>query len=327
MAKSGPTAKAPGPIGVAEAERLLGATGKEAVELYARAGRVAKGHARRGVHLCGVVNAKSGRCPEDCAFCAQSARSKTDAPVYSLMSEDDLFRAGDRAEREGLNCFGIVLSGRGLRSRSEVDRLCRVYRRFERAGFRFRRGLSAGILRRGDLKRLRDAGGQSFHHNLETARSFYPSICTTRTYDDNVAAILLAREAGFEICSGALFGMGESDAQRVELAIHLGELAVVSIPLNFLSPIPGTPLERQNDLKPEKCLNIIAVYRLLLPEADLHVCGGRPRHLAKSSETIFSAGASGMMTGNYLTTPGFAPADDRRMIKRAGLAQRARPDR
>jgi biotin synthase len=312
------------PIAADEAVRLLAAAGKEAKEVYARAGKVLEGRQEKGVHLCGVVNAKSGRCPEDCAFCAQSARSKTDAPVYRLMSEDELFRAGERAAREGLNCFGIVLSGRGLRSRAEVDRLCRVYRRFAGAGFGFRKGISAGILKPDHLKLLRDAGVDSFHHNLETARSFYPSICTTRTYDDNVRALELAREAGFELCSGALFGMGETDEQRVELALDLARLQVGSIPLNFLNPIPGTPLEGKNDLTPEKCLNIMAVYRLLLPEADLHVCGGRPYHLAKAGAAIFSAGASGIMTGNYLTTPGFEPKDDRLMLKRAGLSQRGR---
>ena len=316
-----------GPIDAATAERLLAATGDAAADLYARAERVRRGRAAGGVHLCGVVNAKSGRCPEDCAFCAQSARSRTDAPVYPLMDDEELFRAGEWAEREGLNCFGVVLSGRGLSRGGEVDRLCRVFGRFDRAGFRFRRSLSAGIVARGNLERLRDAGVESFHHNLETARSFYPSICTTRSYDDNVRAILDAREAGMSVCSGALFGMGESDAQRVELALHLAELKVASIPVNFLTPVPKTPLAGRNGLTPEKCLNIIAVYRLLLPGADLHVCGGRPQHLAQSGEAIFSAGASGLMTGNYLTTPGFNPADDRRMLRRAGVRQRARSKR
>jgi len=181
---------------------------------------------------------------------------------------------------------------------------------------------SIGMVGKKTLKRLKDAGPESFHHNLETSRSFFPNICTTHNYDDDVVAVRRAKELGLYVCCGGIFGLGEAWSDRVELAATLKELDVDSIPVNFLNPRPGTPLEGAKNLTPRDCLMIIAILRLMMPDKDIVVCGGRDTNLRDMQALIFTAGANGMMIGDYLTTPGRDSAADLKMIEDLGLSPR-----
>lgn len=270
------------------------------------------------VSLCAIINAKSGLCPEDCAFCAQSAHHATTVAQYPLLDEQTLLENARRAAACGAGCYGIVTSGSGIRSGEELDRICSVIRKIRAEGL-IAPGASLGTLDAFSVHALKDAGLVTYHHNLETSRSFFPQICSTHDYEDDVATVRLAKQAGLRVCSGGLFGLGESMAQRVELALTLRELDVDSVPINFLDPIDGTPLAGSNKLSPLECLHIIALFRLIMPKAHITVCGGREKNLRDLQSWIFMAGASGVMTGNYLTKEGRQPGDDRQMIADLGL--------
>lgn len=277
------------------------------------ASRVREHFFGRGVKLCAIVNAKSGRCPEDCAFCAQSAHHRAKIQVYPLMSPEEILRRAKEAEAMGARRFSIVTSGRSPSER-ELDRIAEAV-----AAIRKETSLipcaSLGLLDLGKAQRLREAGLECYHHNLETARSFFPHICTTHPYEDDIETLRVAQDAGLEVCSGGIFGLGESRQQRVELALTLRELGVKSIALNFLHPIPGTKLERQRPLPPAELLRSVAVFRLMLPDRDIRICGGRAFGLRDLHPLVIPAGANGLMIGNYLTTRGRNYKDDLQMLK------------
>lgn len=270
------------------------------------------------VRLCSILNAKSGSCPEDCSFCSQSSRSSAEIPTYPLLSGEDIFRAAVEAKGWGARSFSIVTSGLTLRSREE---LVRVGDAVERIGKEL--GLetcaSLGTLSAADAQYLVSRGLRRVHHNLETSRSFFPNVCTTHDYDDDVATIRIAKAAGARVCCGGVFGLGESPEDRVELALTLRELDVDSIPANFLNPIPGTPVEGRRELTPIGCLRILAMLRLTNPAKELLVCGGREVNLRSLQPLMFAAGASGAMAGNYLTTAGRPAEEDLRMVEDLGL--------
>lgn len=276
------------------------------------------------INLCSIVNARSGECAEDCSFCSQSVLYDTGVDKFPLLTSDKLIEAATRAEANGAREFSIVTSGTSLDGAKEVDTLVEALKGMNETSA-IERCASLGIVDKEVLAKLKEAGLESYHHNLETARSFFPEVCTTHDYEDDVRTIKRAKEAGFYICSGGLFGMGESWAQRVELVETLRELEVDSVPINFLDPRPGTPLESLSELTPLTCLKIIALVRLMLPEADIVVCGGREKNLGQLMPLIFAAGANGMMIGNYLTTRGRAVKDDLRMLKDLGLNARNAP--
>lgn len=266
---------------------------------------------------CGIINAKSGRCAENCTFCAQSGHYQTHAPVYPLQNADSLCRRAEELAQAGASRFGIVTSGSRLSS-AERDALCAsVHLVRERVDIAV--CASLGQLAPEDARCLHDAGITRYHHNLETSRSFFPQICTTHDYDDDIATLHVARAAGFELCCGGIFGLGESWEQRVELAMTLRELDVDAIPINFLNPIPGTPLEKQERLHAIEALRILALYRLLHPGRSLIVCGGRSC-LEDYDNWLFMAGANALMIGNYLTTKGASFDHDARLLQDLGLA-------
>lgn len=272
----------------------------------------------KNVSLCSIVNAKSGLCPEDCAFCAQSAHHATSVAQYPLLDEQTMLAGARAAAANGSACYGIVTSGSGIRSGEELERICRVIRQIRAEGL-MAPGASLGTLDEFSVCALKAAGLVTYHHNLETSRSFFHQICSTHDYEDDVATVRMAKQAGLRVCSGGLFGLGESMAQRVELALTLRELDVDSVPINFLDPVEGTPLAGCNRLSPMECLHIIALFRLILPNTHITVCGGRERNLRDLQSWVFMAGASGVMTGNYLTKEGRQPSDDRQMIADLGL--------
>lgn len=301
-----------GSITEEEAVRLIGVSGSDVFALFLGATRIREHFVGPTVHLCAIINAKSGRCPEDCAFCAQSAHFATAAPVYPLVDEERIVAEAIKAHEGGSTCYGIVTSGTTVTG-SEVERLCGALRRI-RQETAINPACSLGIIDRETARLLKEAGMVTYHHNLETARSFFPMVCSTHAYDDDIATIRSVKEAGIRVCSGGIFGLGESPAQRVELAFTLRELEVESIPLNFLNPIAGTPLEGAELITPMECLKAIALFRYVNPAREIAVCGGREKNLRDLQSWIFFAGASGTMTGNYLTTAGRSAEEDWRMF-------------
>ncbi len=276
------------------------------------------------VNTCGITNAKSGRCPEKCSFCSQSAHFDTESPTWGLKDADTIAAEARVAADRGVREFSIVTSGRGLSSRRELDSLADTFRRI-RAETGLQTCASLGLMDKGHLAELQAAGMESYHHNLETARSYHAEIVETHSYDDEVASIQAAKDLGLYVCSGGIFGMGESWDQRIELAVDLRELGVDSVPINFLNPRPGTPLADQHDLTPFDCLKIIALLRLMMPDKDLIVCGGREVNLGDRQAEIFRAGANGLMLGDYLTTAGRETCGDREMLTAQGLQIRPAP--
>ena len=270
------------------------------------------------VKICSIVNAKSGRCVEDCSFCAQSSSFKTDAPETELMSVEEMVAAAKEAEAFGANEFSIVASGTRMDDRKELDKVIAAVRRIK-AETKLETCCSLGLMELDDLKELKAAGLDRCHHNLETAASFFNKIVTTHTYEDEVKAVQNAKEAGLQVCVGGIFGMGETFAQRVELAFSIRELGTQSLPINFLKPIEGTGLDHLETIEYYDALKTIALLRLVLPKIDLFVCGGREEVMTDKQEQLFSAGANGILGGNYLTTKGQDPKRDIEMIQSLGL--------
>lgn len=310
--------KAGGEIGTDDALVLAGTEKKNLFQLFAAAGLIREHYMGNKVTLCSIINAKSGMCPENCAFCAQSAHSVTKAAKYELMDEEEMVLYAKMAEENGASCYGIITSGTSISKGPELDRICATLRRItNEAGIL--PSCSLGILDFETALILKDAGMITYHHNLETSRSFFPSICTTHDYEQDVETIRVAKRAGLKVCSGGIFGLGENFEQRIEMAVTLRELNVDSIPVNFLDPVEGTRLEHANYLTPMECLKTLALYRFLLPNKQIKVCGGREKNLRELQSWIFMAGASGMMTGNYLTKAGRDPKIDQQMISDLGL--------
>jgi biotin synthase len=268
------------------------------------------------VELCSIINAKSGRCPENCSFCAQSGHYHTAAPVFPLKSREEIVAGALRSQEEGSHCYGIVTSGTRLTPGPELETVLGAIREI-RQKCSLEPSASLGILDETMAKTLAAAGCVTYHHNLETARSFFPQICTTHDYEEDVATVKLAKSAGMKACCGGILGLGESLEQRIELAETLHELAVDSVPLNFLNPIEGTPLAGCHDLSPMDCLRAIVLFRYYLPTTPIKICGGREPNLRELQSWIFMAGASGTMIGNYLTTSGRDRETDLQMIRDA----------
>jgi biotin synthase len=272
------------------------------------------------LHRCSIVNAKSGACGENCSFCAQSARyqAATGVETYPIMNADAILRAADDAVGYGSSNFGIVTAIKGVQEGPMLDAILEAVRKIRKQG-RIAPDASLGVVTKRVLEKLKDAGLQVYHHNLESARSYYPNICTTRDWSENFETIQRAKEVGLEVCCGGILGMGEDEAQRIELMQQVASLQPEHIPLNFLVPVKGTPLENVQPMRPIDCLKAIAVFRLTNPKSDLFVAGGRVQHLRQLQPFIFMAGANGMMVGNYLTTPGRTKEDDLELVRDLGL--------
>jgi biotin synthase len=274
-----------------------------------------------GIRLCSIVNAKSGLCSEDCSFCSQSSRSMAEIAKYPMIDEEKIVAAAREARERGAREFSIVASGLAVRSRRELVRVGNAVERI-RDEVGLETCVSLGTLSADGIAYLLSRGLRSVHHNLETSRRFFPSVCTTHDYEEDVRAVRDAKAAGAWVCCGGIFGLGETDEDRVELAMTLRELDVDSIPVNFLNPVPGTPLEGKRDLTPFFCLKIIAMMRLCHPAREIIVCGGREVNLRDLQSLMFAAGATGTMAGNYLTTCGRPAEEDVRMILDLGLSLR-----
>lgn len=306
-----------GEITAREAYQLAELRGDDLYDLLALSGRITRRFGGNRVELCSIINARSGRCSEDCAFCAQSARHRTSAAVYPLLPAEDILRQAVAMEQAGVHKFSLVTSGRGISGR-DLEKVLETIRLL-----RGETGLhicaSLGIIGEPEAVMLKEAGLTTYHHNLESAASFYPRICTTHAFEDRVATIKAAARAGLRVCAGGIAGMGESMARRVELALTLRELGVDSVPLNFLNPIPGTPLEGVVTPRPLELLHVVAIFRLVLPRAVLRLCGGRREALRGTQALALTAGINGLMVGDYLTTRGGALAEDLQLLRDLGL--------
>jgi biotin synthase len=268
------------------------------------------------IDLCSIVNAKSGACSEDCAFCAQSAHSNTHAKVYPLVDKEEIKRVAESAREKGVKRFCVVTSGKKP-SDDELNQICSFISVIRETGLM--PCATLGFLAVEQLKRLKDAGLHRYHHNLETSEFFFSEICSTHTYKDKIRTIESAVSLGLSVCSGGIFGLGESWEDRIDMAFALKDIGVDSIPINLFTPIAGTALGDRELLNPMEALKIIAIYRLILPECEIRVCGGRPAALKEKNSQIFFAGADGILLGNYLTTSGRDPDDDLKMIKEMGF--------
>jgi biotin synthase len=314
------------PITAEEARRLIRHTsGPELAALLARANAVREAIHGSEVALCGITNAKSGRCAENCGFCSQSAHfPEAEAPVYPLLGAAEIVEQAKAAERAGAREFSIVTSGTRVAKEDELKVLEDAVRRL-REETAVEPCASLGLMREPELERLKAAGLMHYHHNLETARSFFDNVCTTHTYEEQLETIRAAKRQGMKLCSGGILGMGETPEQRVELAETIRDLGIDCVPMNFLNPRPGTPMEHVKAITPEECLAAIAVFRLMMPAANIFVMGGREVNLGERQDLIFYAGANGTMVGNYLTSAGRAPDATVGMVEAQGLVLRG-PD-
>jgi len=315
------------PISADEARRLIRHTsGPELEALLDRAAAVRQAVHGNEVSLCGITNAKSGRCPEDCGFCSQSAHfEEADAPVYDLISPREMVEQAKAAEAAGAREFSIVCSGTRVSRESELARLEEAIRLIK-AETTLEPCASLGLMREADLARLKKAGLMHYHHNLETAPSHFGSVCTTHSFQEQIDTIRSAKGLGLKLCTGGILGMGETPEQRVELADVLRDLDVDCIPVNFLNPRPGTPMAHVKAITAEECLAAVAVFRLMMPTAHIFVMGGREVNLGDRQDLIFRAGANGTMVGNYLTSAGKTPAEVIEMIEGQGMAVKSTPD-
>ncbi|MFP4687957.1 MAG: biotin synthase BioB [bacterium] len=299
-----------------EALAVLRSGGQDFTALLALADRVRRQNFSNKIHLCSIVNAKSGACSEDCAFCAQSAHHNTEVDIYGLRESEQLVEARENVAHLPVSHFGIVTSGPKPRA-EELDKIIKVIESGELDGINW--CASLGALNREELLRLKKAGLRRFHHNLETAPSFFPQICSTHDIAERIETVKTAAEIGLEVCCGGILGLGESKSQRVEFAFTLRELGVDSIPLNFLIPIPGTRLGDTEPLQPLEILRTIIMFRLVNPEAELKVCAGR-ENLRDLQSMIFYAGATGMMIGDLLTVAGRDEKSDLQMLNDLGFS-------
>jgi biotin synthase len=282
------------------------------------ASRLRESHFGRRVSFCVIINAKSGACTEDCAFCSQSARARSGVPHYPLLTKDKLVEAAQNAAAAGAARFSLVTSGRGVAPRDQ-GAIIEAVAAIRKAVPQIRVCASLGIVDREFLKDLKAAGLYRFHHNLEAAASHFSKICTTHTYAERLATIEAAQAAGLSVCAGGILGLGETVSQRWELAQILADLEVDAIPLNFLHPLPGTALADRPRLSPLTALKAVAAFRLLHPGRSIIICGGRQVTLRSLSPLVFAAGADSLMTGDYLTTRGRLPEEDRQMLVDLGL--------
>ena len=296
---------------------LLAETAQERLEeLFSEAEKIKNTFRGDTVDLCAIVNAKSGACPEDCLYCAQSSKNRADIEIFPFIGKEAILKHAGEAQKGGARHFSIVTSGRGP-NKEELKEIAEILGELKKMGLGT--CASLGILAKDELCYLRDHGLDRLHNNLETSERFFPFICTTHGISDKIRTLEAARSVGIAACSGGIFGMGETWQDRIDLAFTVRELDVVSMPVNFLNPIKGTRLDHLPMLRPDEALKIISIMRFILPRNEIRICGGRVQTLGDLHPMIFRAGADSMMTGNYLVTNGRSYEDDLQMIRGLGL--------
>jgi biotin synthase len=295
---------------------MLQSPDEELLELMAAAFKIRRRYWGRGVQLYFLMNAKSGLCPEDCSYCSQSKVSEAEIPRYNLLSRDKLLDGARLAAERNSKTYCIVISARGPNER-EIEAVEKIV-----PEIKSKYGLDVcaclGLLTPEQAQRLAACGVDKVNHNLNTSPEYYKEICTTHTYQDRVSTLQAVRAAGMKLCSGGIIGMGETDADVVNMAFELREYGVESIPLNFLNAIDGTPLAKSDRLNPRYCLKALAMFRFANPKSEIRIAGGRELHLG-SLQALGLYAANSLFIGDYLTTKGQAPEADYKMIAEMGF--------
>ncbi len=305
-----------GTITPQEALWISGLSDADLLGLFAAASGIRQCFRGDIIDLCAIVNAKSGACSEDCSYCAQSSKVSTGVEVYPLLEKSRIIEKALEAKNAGVRRFCIVTSGRKISS-NELRKMGSMVLEVRRTGLL--PCATLGLLNKEELSYLGECGLVRYHHNLETSENFFPEICSTHTYHEKLKTIEAALSAGLSVCSGGIFGIGETWQDRVDIAFALRALDVDSVPINFLIPVKGTPLGEHAVLPPFEALKIISLYRFILPGKQIRVCGGRVQTLGEFSCMVFLAGADAVLTGNYLTTTGRTFGDDLELIRQSGL--------
>jgi biotin synthase len=274
--------------------------------------------------MCSLVNAKSGGCAQDCGFCAQSRYAEAETPLHAMMDPDQILEHARAAEAAGAHRFCMVTQGQGLSKRDfekvlEGARLVAQHTNLKRCA-------SIGHISAERARKLREAGIQRVHHNVETSRSYYPEVTQTVRYEGRIRTIEAVKEAGLETCVGGILNLGETSGQRVEMAFELAEIDPTSVPINLLNPRPGTKFGDREFMDPWEAVKWVAIFRLILPDALFRLCGGRTENLAELQPLAIKAGVNGVMMGNFLTTLGNEPHEDRTMFEDLGLNVARQPD-
>jgi biotin synthase len=274
--------------------------------------------------MCSLVNAKSGGCAQDCGFCAQSRFAEAETPMHAMMEPEQMLEHAKAAEAAGAHRFCMVTQGQGLTKRDFEKVLAGARLVAEQTNLK--RCASVGHMSVERAKRLKEAGIQRVHHNVESAESYYPEVSTTVRYEGRIRTIEAVKEAGLETCVGGILNLGESRAQRVEMAFQLSEIDPNSVPINLLNPRPGTKFGDRDQMDPWEAVKWIAIFRLILPDALFRLCGGRTENLGDFQQLAVKAGLNGVMMGNFLTTLGNTPEEDRAMFENLGLNIARQPD-
>lgn len=284
-------------------------------ELCDRANKLRERFCGNRFDICTIVNAKSGKCSENCKFCAQSAHNHTGAAVYPILSENKLLQEAEINSSQGVLRYSLVTSGKSL-SDEEINAMCRAIKRI-RSEIGIAVCASFGLLNEEQYRRLKEAGVTRIHNNLETSRRNFPNICTTHTFDEKICAIKAAQAAGLGVCSGGIMGLGETVEDRIDMALSLRDLGIKSVPINMLNPISGTPFGSNAKLTKNDMRRIVAVYRFILPYASIRLAGGRGL-LDDKGKSCFASGANAAISGDMLTTAGITTATDMQLLKDLG---------
>lgn len=296
-------------------EELLSLCDAPLEELCAAADEIRDYFCSNTFDLCTIINGKSGRCTEDCKYCAQSAFYHTCIEEYPLKNQEEILSLAKYNEARGVLRYSIVTSGRRLNDH-EIDQVCDAIRVIKRET-RLEVCVSLGLLSKDQYRELKNAGVTRVHNNLETSRKNFPTICTTHTYDDKIAAIKAAMEAGLDVCSGGIMGLGETMEDRIDMVLAIRELGIASIPVNMLNAIPGTPCEDNRRLTQDEMRRIVAIFRFAVPHASIRLAGGRGL-LADRGEKCFKSGANAAISGDMLTTSGISIENDMKILAKLG---------
>lgn len=306
-----------GDITQLEALELISLPQDDTPLLLAMADKIRQHYSNDTVDCCAIINGRSGHCPENCRFCAQSAHYHTGASVYPLLDSDTIIAAAKKAKAAGAARFAIVTSGRSVVEGPEFDAILNTLKRI-RQEVKLETCCSLGLITLKQAIALKNIGVSRYHANIETAPSYFPSICSTHTFADKASVIHTAQTAGLRVCSGGILGLGETPQQRVEMAFTLKDLGIDSVPLNILNPIAGTPFENNQPLSPWEILRTFAVFRFILPKALIRTAGGREVNLRSMQAYALTSGLNGLMIGGYLTTGGNSISVDMQMIHDLG---------
>lgn len=284
-------------------------------ELTRAADEIRQHFCGNGFDICTIINGKSGRCSENCKYCAQSSFYHTKVEEYPLLGTDEIVEQAKYNDERGVLRYSIVTSGKRL-SEKEIDKMCETIREIKKQTD-IEVCISFGLLKEEEYRKLREAGATRVHNNLETSRRNFPNVCTTHDFEDKIAAIRAAKNAGLSVCSGGIMGLGETIEDRIDMALTLRELKINSVPVNMLNPIPGTPYEKNPRLTEDDMRRIVSVYRFLLPKASIRLAGGRGL-LSDKGKSCFESGANAAISGDMLTTAGITIETDMNLLDALG---------